>query len=100
MKIVYIWFEMKKIVDAVSYNLGSKYNFSFNRQTSELSYTENTFYIENFFMSNEHQQSMEINGIVGANGVGKTSILNNIRKIVTGQKVGKYIVIIKKIKIS
>ncbi|ENQ3113165.1 AAA family ATPase [Bacillus cereus] len=96
MKIVYIWFEMKKIIDAVSFNLGSNYNFSFNKETSELSYHENTFYIENFFTPDNQQCSMEINGIVGANGVGKTSILNNIRKIVTGQKVGEYIVIIEK----
>lgn len=96
MKIVYVWFEMKKIVDAVSFNLGSKYTFSFNKETSYLSYKENSFYIENFFISNDQQHSVEINGVVGANGVGKTSILNNIRKIVTGQKFGKYIVIIKK----
>ncbi|MEJ9255739.1 AAA family ATPase [Bacillus wiedmannii] len=95
MKIVYIWFEMEKIVDAVSFNLGSKYIFSFNIEAGELSYHENSFYIENFFTPTDHQHSIEINGIVGANGVGKTSILNNLRKIITGQKVEKYIVIIK-----
>ncbi|MEF7637398.1 AAA family ATPase [Bacillus thuringiensis] len=96
MKIVYIWFRMNNIVDAVSFNLGSERTFSFNIETSELSYHKNVFYIENFFTPNNQQYKVEINGIVGANGVGKTSIINNIRKIVTGQKVGKYIVIIEK----
>ncbi|WNS41582.1 AAA family ATPase [Paenibacillus sp. MMS20-IR301] len=96
MKLVYIWFEMKNIVNAVSYNLGSRYTFSFNHETSELNYQENVYYIENFFTQNNQKNLIEINGIIGANGVGKTSILNNIRNIVTGQKTENYIVIIEK----
>ncbi|MBR8645873.1 hypothetical protein KEH51_23475 [[Brevibacterium] frigoritolerans] len=79
MKLVYIWFEMDKIQDAVSFNMGSKYVFSFNKKNFKLTYEDNPYYVEDFFKMRVEDNSFELNGIVGANGVGKTSILHMIK---------------------
>ncbi|WP_440969641.1 hypothetical protein ACSS6N_15025 [Peribacillus frigoritolerans] len=96
MKLVYIWFEMDKIQDAVSFNMGSKYVFSFNKKNFKLTYEDNPYYVEDFFKMRVEDNSFELNGIVGANGVGKTSILHMIKNIITGKMKNKYILVIEK----
>ncbi|MCT4776474.1 MULTISPECIES: AAA family ATPase [Exiguobacterium] len=94
MKIVYLWCDMEAKNNQVSFNLGSNHIFSYDIQSSHLSYAENFNYINNFFSSNIQKNIVEVNALVGANGVGKTTVLNRIRDLLSGYNTGKYVLIV------
>jgi len=83
MEIVYIWVEKYKSIEYQNLNFGSELLFLFDED--KLIIESNNNYSKNFFSVREHKKNnneiINITGIVGENGVGKTTLLNLITEI-------------------
>lgn len=73
MQIVYYYIEELNDIKQQNINFGDKYIFNYDPITKELTADENELYIENFYGDN-----INITAIIGENGSGKTSLLNNL----------------------
>lgn len=96
-KLLYIWVNDNSLLKNKEFHFNSKYHFSFNMKSCELSVTgPETSYIENFYsIDNETDNSespnqeqnrnsiIDFSAIVGNNAVGKTTLLNFIHKYVS-----------------
>ncbi|MFV0156082.1 hypothetical protein OBK03_09920 [Empedobacter falsenii] len=92
MQIVYYYIEELNDIKQQNINFGDKYTFNYDPITKELTAEENELYIENFYGDN-----INITAIIGENGTGKTSLLNNIKtQIDTYYPYEKTLFIIKK----
>lgn len=83
MELVYIWVEKYNLIERQSINFGSEYMFTYEEE--KLSSRINNNYVQNFFSIKNPQAKnnkiINITGIVGENGVGKTTLLNLIIEI-------------------
>lgn len=70
MELVYLWVKKYKNIEEEGFNFSSKFQCNFNQEKLELSITKNDNYINNFF-----GDKINVTGIVGENGSGKSSIL-------------------------
>lgn len=75
----YIWFKKYGCYENQRINLSPKYNFSYAPQSNEISVTKNKEYIDGFFGKN-----IDVTAIVGQNGTGKTTLLQFISKLKSG----------------
>ncbi|MFV0150823.1 ATP-binding protein [Empedobacter falsenii] len=73
MQIVYYYIEELNDIKQQNINFGDKYIFNYDPITKELTAEENELYIENFYGDN-----INITAIIGENGTGKTSLINNL----------------------
>lgn len=73
MQIVYYYIEELNDIKQQNINFGDKYIFNYDPITKELTAEENELYIENFYGDN-----INITAIIGENGSGKTSLINNL----------------------
>jgi len=73
MQIVYYYIEELNDIKQQNINFGDKYIFKYDPKSKELTADENELYIENFYGDN-----INITAIIGENGSGKTSLLNNL----------------------
>lgn len=79
MNLLYFWFDSYSCENLKDgYNFSSKYKFNFN-ENDGLIYYYNESYIENFYANN----IFDIMAIVGENGSGKTSLLNDLMFILS-----------------
>ena len=76
MQIVYYYIEELNDIKQQNINFGDKYTFNYDPITKELTAEENELYIENFYGDN-----INITAIIGENGSGKTSLINNLIKL-------------------
>jgi len=68
-----------------AFNLGSHFVYSFDKDKMTLSVNQNQNYVENFYQLPEFQikqKHIDFSAIVGENGTGKTTILQNIHRII------------------
>ncbi len=84
MEILYIHIKSNNKIENQDINFGGKFHFEYNHETCELVISENHLYIENFYSFNNRfpkgAEILNVSSIIGANGVGKSSILDLIRK--------------------
>lgn len=73
MQIVYYYIEELNDIKQQNINFGDKYSFNYDPITKEFTAEENELYIENFYGDN-----INITAIIGENGSGKTSLINNL----------------------
>ncbi len=72
-KLQYIWVDLYKGLNNFECNFTSKYSFSYDKESGNLTCKENKDYIDDFF-----GKMFDVTAIVGKNGTGKTTILNCI----------------------
>lgn len=93
MELLFVFFDDYNSVDNIGVNFGGKYIFKYYKCESELKLeiVKNNKYIESFFNVTESNNITNLTGIVGENGSGKTTILNNIGRIVYNNEISKSI---------
>ena len=78
MTIEYIFIKKYRAIKNQGFNFSSQYSISYSKN-SELSIEEKPFYIENFYGNS----IKNVTGLVGQNGVGKSTILNYIKEVLS-----------------
>ena len=84
MQLVYLYIEKYKNIINKGFHFSSQFKCEYKDKLLHIE--ENSEYIKNFFGDN-----IEISAIVGANGSGKSSILESILKIIEEELSEKYI---------
>ena len=88
MKLLYLWIseDKNKVFFNEGFNFGGKYYFEFDQAENEIKVDYKKSYIENFYNFNKNSEYgvTDITAIVGANGSGKTSLLNMLKEIFSG----------------
>ncbi len=82
MRIEYIWFEKYNHLNDFEANLGSIYNYSYDRN-NEIKIFEDKKYIKNYFHIDDKKR-IDLTAIVGSNGVGKSSLLDFLSDVFRG----------------
>ncbi len=85
----YIWFKKYGCYENQGINLSQKYNFSYAPQSNAISVTKNKEYIDGFFGKN-----IDVTAIVGQNGTGKTTLLQFISRLKSGDFIDTECVIV------
>ncbi len=88
MRILYIWIEKYSSLSYVDCNLAGDTEFIFNCESKTLTGTKKMYDSDNFFNrldDKENQIPIELSAIVGKNGSGKTTILNNIFELLANK---------------
>lgn len=85
----YIWFKKYGCYENQGINLSQKYNFSYAPQSNAISVTKNKEYIDGFFGKN-----IDVAAIVGQNGTGKTTLLQFISRLKSGDFIDTECVIV------
>ena len=80
MELCYIWVSEYKGFINQGFNFSSKLSFEFSQMDNKLTTKKNEKYIKDFFGNN----IVNITGVVGQNGAGKTNVLELIQYIVAG----------------
>lgn len=75
MELVYLWVEDYKNIHQQGFNFSGRYRCDYNSETNELMIDENKEYIHIF------PENINVTAIVGANGAGKSSIIECIKEI-------------------
>ncbi|PDY27717.1 hypothetical protein COM84_21095 [Bacillus thuringiensis] len=96
-RVVYFWISKVNEVHNIEFNLGAKYRFSYENETSTLKAELNESFIPNFYQLPTVEKNIDIsvNAIIGENGTGKTSILETIRDMLGGLNESQYLFIIE-----
>ncbi|GAA0864806.1 hypothetical protein [Paraclostridium tenue] len=89
MELLFAFFEDCNSVNNIGVNFGGKYTFKYKKCESELKIVKNNRYIESFFNVTKSNNITNLTGIVGENGSGKTTILNNIGRIIYDSEISK-----------
>lgn len=84
MKIIYIYVHDYGQLKNVNFNLGGSFSFDYSFATNKLAFTQNQFYIPNFFniLKNPPKNSaiiQSLSAVVGENGSGKTTFFDYIK---------------------
>ncbi|QJX80134.1 AAA family ATPase [Priestia megaterium] len=84
MEICYYWTEsLGYTVENEGYNFGGELKFTYNCVNSSLKVEENDLYIKNFFNVYSDEKISNITAVVGRNGVGKSTFLEEIKNLYT-----------------
>lgn len=92
MKLVYIRLEIDHEQLEIEYNLGSKFKFAYYESNNTLRVELNPNFLEGLYNNTNDKRDFTFNAIIGENGTGKTTILNQISAAIS-QKDGLYSVI-------
>ena len=79
MTLEYIFIKNYRAIKNQGFNFSSQFSIDFSAKTTELSIEEKTYYIENFY----GHSIKSVTGLVGQNGVGKSTILNYIKEVLS-----------------
>ena len=88
MRILYIWIEKYVTPVYLDCNLAGDMEFAFDCESKTLTGTKKIYDSDNFFNildDKENQIPIEVSAIVGKNGSGKTTILNNIFELLANK---------------
>jgi len=83
MELIYTWIKEWGPFENADINFGGEYFFSYDNETHYLKISDNPSYTENFFnetLKNNRVQITNVTAIVGANGAGKTMLLDFIKE--------------------
>ncbi|MED4284973.1 AAA family ATPase [Priestia megaterium] len=82
MEICYYWTEsLGCITENKGYNFGSELHFSYDFKKKRLKVKENKSYINNFFNLYSDETIKNVTAVVGRNGVGKSTFLEEIKSL-------------------
>lgn len=82
MEICYYWTEsLGYTFENKGYNFGGELKFTYNYQDKKLTVEENELYIQNFFNLYSDEKIKNITAVVGRNGVGKSTFLEEIKSL-------------------
>lgn len=82
MELIYYWIDQfNGNLEKLGINFGGEYNLKYCIENKTLEINKNQDYIEHFFNKNNNKEIINITGIVGENGSGKSSILDAIKGI-------------------
>lgn len=81
MELIYMYIDEANAINNINFNFGGKYKFNYKKEEKKLIVERNKNYIQNFFNITNHN-IMNVTGIIGENGSGKTSILNKISEMI------------------
>ncbi|MED2367902.1 ATP-binding cassette domain-containing protein, partial [Bacillus thuringiensis] len=93
MQLAFIWADDFGCISKQGFNFDGSFEFSYNSDSKVLSIKENENYIIDFF--DDKEKVVDVTGIVGENGAGKTTVLNLIKDIYSQNGVStdrKYII--------
>ena len=79
MELLYLWIKKIGTIQEQGFNFGGKYLFEFKSEKQQLIISENEQYIEGFFDISDKDNISNVTAIVGANGSGKTLLLDFIK---------------------
>ncbi|WXR62029.1 AAA family ATPase [Peptostreptococcaceae bacterium AGR-M142] len=79
MEILYYWIDNFKSIKKSGYNFGGEYIFKYDEKLKKLKIEKNKNYIRNFFNTTDKNNIVNITGIIGKNGSGKTNLLSAIK---------------------
>ena len=87
MEILYLWIENHNdFIINQGFSFSSQFIFNYDLDSKRINYKANPLFIDNFFRCHEKINIVNINAIIGSNGVGKTTILDLIKKnLCTGE---------------
>ncbi|WP_270519991.1 hypothetical protein [Paraclostridium sordellii] len=89
MELIYIFFDDYNVLNNIEVNFGGEYIFKYCKEKKELEITKNINYIESFFNVTESNNIINVTGIIGENGSGKSTILDNIGRIIYNNAIVK-----------
>lgn len=92
MQLLYIYVDEYANLQNAEFNFGGPYRFSYNKETNELTAEKTEEQIQGFF----GEKISNLTAIIGENGVGKTSILGVISKLLNGDPLYKCIMVFRK----
>ena len=93
MELVYLWVEEYKNIHHQGFNFSPRFECSYDEDTNELTIDEKENYVSIF------PENINVTAIVGENGSGKSSVLNNLIQIIykiNNKKQKQYIIIYSK----
>lgn len=94
MELLYIHIKSFRKIENQDINFGGKYRFEYDVRKKELTVSENQQHIENFYSGQSKHPNganiVNVSSIIGANGVGKTTILDLIKNNFVSGKNGIY----------
>ncbi|MFP7486471.1 AAA family ATPase [Priestia filamentosa] len=86
MEICYYWIDkFGKGIKELGYDFGSQLTFNYEYEKKQLSIEENDLYVEDFFSINREKKIKNVTAIVGKNGVGKSTSLTAIKRLLMDQ---------------
>lgn len=83
----YIWLDKWRNIEKKGFCFDTKYQIEFDPNNYKLTCACNTNYIDDFFyVDDTKQKALEINAVVGENGMGKTSLMKGLFNIISSSK--------------
>lgn len=90
----YVWINGFRGLNNVGFNLGGEYRYKMQQDGAgnyELTQTENEKYVEGFFSNGKKDNNISlVSAIVGNNGAGKTSFIEALRAVFSGDARGEF----------
>ena len=81
MELIYYWIDdQEENLREIELNFGGEYILKYGKSKKVLKIIRNENYIESFFNKESQSEIVNITGIIGKNGAGKSSILNYIKR--------------------
>lgn len=83
----YIWLKKWRNIKEKGFSFDNKYQINFDYKERKLSVTKNKNYVDNFYkVDDDSGNILEINAVVGENGIGKTSLIKGVFNVMNMPK--------------
>lgn len=91
----YIWLKKWRNIKEKGFSFDNKYQINFDYKERKLSVTKNKNYVDNFYkVDDDSGNILEINAVVGENGIGKTSLIKGVFNVMNmPKKKDRYLII-------
>ncbi|WP_066874418.1 ATP-binding protein [Clostridium mediterraneense] len=89
MELIYMYLDKCNSLNNMNINFGGKYKLNYLKDEKILNISKDEKYIEDFFNVTEENNIINVTGIIGENGSGKSTILENIGGIIFNNRILK-----------